>query len=830
MRQLIDGQLICYFIYFIGSIIIGFCTGILFLSNCKSIHLPRISCFLAGFSLTPYIISAYMLFMSFIPYTLPRLFYIIPLYILAIFLIIRNRNAWIPIIYEWFSSRDIFSYFEKRFYALWFVCLYFTYLYPCLPVNILHEVYGSSIVEPLLKALFLLIPLIFLSFLFRVTKRKSSLSVNVPSRTYILFFRISKECDTEQLYSLKKEIRLTSSAHKALFGAFYLLLLFIMIFYCKTVQQLYGFFYNSTALSKILRYLGFGIASGTLALLLIIPVYIGAKQYKKGDVSSFAYVCRFFFSIMASLAITVLLRQVIIASYCPVTGADASQYLSAALRYVQTLRFSSITLFEGTPDGSLIPLMHHPAWITYLGNALLHTPTAQVGMTFDFPARLAFQMTYLYLFSAIAACSTAFVRQKKGTTLLAVAMPLCYVWLHYIYTSSSKDAFRLVPIILLPAILFGAEQALCENQKAFKPLLTSFLLGYFVMAGHPINALTAVSIVAAFSIYLLLQKRLLCVKTFLLYFSTAVGALAGSFQMLLAFFRTGSLMGKSYDAATLLTGTSYLDNFLNYNQGRLKNTTTYLERLILILTRDNGVLSIPAILSAIAVVLAGLYLYLKRKQVVSSFWYLALIILCNSILLTDIVQWSGISLTQWSVMNLRYTFQLYIFWGIFLTAGIDTFINYLQPFGTRYKLLFFTILCIYTTFPLSTVSFDMPQYTALERYYSSNSLIDEYIQGLTAISDFSGERILIDNYYANYYLNNSALTFLSDRASPIRHAQTPEDLDHAMQEENIRIIMLTSSLRDVYWEDTVLEQYIHDNEYVIPLDEEGDILLYQRVN
>lgn len=134
------------------------------------------------------------------------------------------------------------------------------------------------------------------------------------------------------------------------------------------------------------------------------------------------------------------------------------------------------------------------------------------------------------------------------------------------------------------------------------------------MMGHPINALTAITIVIAFSIYLLNQKRLFCKQTINLYVATATGALIGSFQIVLAFLKTGSLMGTGYDSTVLLKDTAYWPNFLEYTKNRLQGTETYWERLFLILKRDGGILSVPAVVGAV-ISIVGVFMLLKKGKI-----------------------------------------------------------------------------------------------------------------------------------------------------------------------------------------------------------------------
>lgn len=283
-------------------------------------------------------------------------------------------------------------------------------------------------------------------------------------------------------------------------------------------------------------------------------------------------------------------------------------------------------------------------------------------------------------------------------------------------------------------------------------------------------------------------------------------------------------MGNGYDAVTLLTDTPYLQNFLEFTEGRLKGTETYWERLLLILMRDNGILCVPAVIGAIVVI----GIMLKKRKGISEFGYLALLVICNSILLTDIIQWSNTSLSKWCVMNVRYTFQLYAFWGIFLAVGINEVVDKFSEFSLKKMTGISITFGLYTSLPLAIVWLIMPQYDPVYSFHSSNSVVDEYVQGVMASYEYPETRILIDNFYANYYLNNTALTFLSERSASIRRASTLDELDQALDDEKIDVIMLTHSLRDVYWKDTPLEEYVHNENFAIPIDEDGGTWIYVR--
>lgn len=832
MRQLIDEQIVSYFIYLAGSISISISIGIWALSLKKYLRISEMGCFLFGFSLTPYFIGSMMLLMSFIPIKLPRIVYILSVYIVVFVVTSLRRKIWLPDIKACILKIGTPSFYKKELFVIWCCCLFMIFVYPALPINTLHKFYGGSFIEGISRGIILLAVILLCFYIFWRERKSINISVlsgeGKKSEQYILKWNFEVEKAGIKEFGRKNRLELSSRVFINGYGALKVLIpISIMFVYIVLLKQFWEYLYLWDSGKTLIRDMGFVISISGMTFLLFSVFMLLCGGHEKERVQILYQAIQVLMVITSSLTIFILLRQVCISSYSPVVGADANEYLSAALRYVNDLRFCSITLFDGTPDGSLMPLMHHPTWILYLGNALMYTPTAGMGIYVDFAARLAFQMTYIYLFAAIAACTSAIVKNNNGIMLLSTALPLAFSLFSYIYTASSKDAFRLIPLVLLPIVLLGVEKKFQQGRRDCKGLLIAFGTGCFVMMGHPINALTAVTIVIAFSIYLLNQKRLFCKQTINLYVATATGALIGSFQIVLAFLKTGSLMGTGYDATALLKDTAYWPNFLEYTKNRLQGTETYWERLFLILKRDGGILSVPAVVGAV-ISIVGVFILLKKGKNISEYGYMSIVVFLNSLLLTDIVQWSDTTLSKWCVMNARYTFQIYIFSGIFVAASISKIIENGFRLAFRKRLVITVILGVYVTIPLAVVCFRMPQYEPLERYKIANCIVDEYVQVSMCASKFPGSRVLIDNFYANYYLNDTALTFLSENAILIREAETLEELDQAMEAENISVIMLTESLRDVYWKDAPLEEYVHNTDYATIIDEEGETWIYVR--
>ena len=832
MRAQIDGQLFSYLAYLFSSLLIATAAGTFCLSKARTIYLPRQSCFLLGFSSGPYIIGVYMLILSFLPFKIPRLVTLLAPCVVALATLFVHRHLLYRSFNKFLLNRE-FNIFEKTAAYCWTILLYFALIYKALPFNSLKAIYGASKWEALFQLLAMMPPIILAGIVLWVWKKqltKKNAAASICELEWNFTYKLDQTVKHSKRGGLKASARCVWYLSETVI-VFVLTALLGSAF--LAVRACLNYFLLESVWPIGLRYFVLSIIVGVV-VFIIISIFYFVFGRSESFPQMWKKVYRIFALLMAILTLFILFREVLISSYSPVIGSDASEYLSAALRFAQNRQFQSITLFQGTPDGSLIPLMHHPAWITYLGNALLHTPTRIVGAPVDFAARLAFQMTYVYLFAAIAACARAFA--KKTAMFLAMIFPLSFALLSYVYTSSSRDAFRLIPVVLLPAVLLSAERRLHKNtlaqKKSWTTLLTPFWVGSMVMMGHPINALAAVSVVLAFSIYLLCKRRLVCKSTIYLYLATALGALSGSFQMIWSFLSTGSLMGKGYDAESLLQNTPYLNNFLMYSQRRLKGTTNYPQRLEMILTRDYGVLSVTAVVVSVIVVMALLVKRARTKKPMQPFGFLSLVVVCNSILLTDIVRWSNTTLTQWCVMNVRYTFQLYLFWGLFLAVVIVKVIDRTSQIKNVIAAAGISIaLMCYTVLPLASVSLSMPHDSSEDatwRYIYHEDYTDQYAEARAVEAMQPEKRALIDNFYANYYFDNQCLTWLSEKAGPIRRADTLDTLDQALSAQNIGTIILTASHRDVYWQNTVLEEYVQDSNYVTPINEEGEIWVYMR--
>lgn len=508
------------------------------------------------------------------------------------------------------------------------------------------------------------------------------------------------------------------------------------------------------------------------------------------------------FSIAALLT---AVSTIVITIPAPILGADATEYMTSASEIANTRTFASVNFYNGSENGSQIGVVHHPAWIAYLAQALMHGTTQPFGYPNDIAARTAFPMTYVYLLIAVYALARAFLPRRYS--LLAAALAACTPQLGYLIALNSREGFRIIPILLLILVLYGYTQAVSKERRILWPeLLVVFFTASFVMMGHVINAIPAAAIGLAAILFLILSKNL-NIRTILMGAFAALGGVFGSIQIPLGYLEHGKLLSDIISLDTMLAGTVYLKNFEAYQLSRLGDTRTYLDRLNVLIRYDHGVLTAVGVAVGILFVILLIRAVRKRKPTSIS-GMIGLTGIFFALLFTDLFSWSGYTLSQWSIMNIRYLSHLYPLYAVLVAGGLYLLEN-LRVKRALLSLGISAALCCYAVYPSAQVGCTYPFENQVELYQPA---AEAYTAAYREHQQYGG-RILIDNYYCNYYFNCEAMTIFSDAANEIRRAQTLDELTAALKKEKIDAIMITYDFYSIYWEDTILLQLVNSSDY-----------------
>jgi hypothetical protein len=784
-------QLIFGGIFIFQILLVSLAGGLVLYQNPKILRIPGFSRFLMGAALSPYIIGLYTWLLGGIPIKLPTLLYILPLYLLSIYIVFHYRTKLL----------NLYQKLWRRNYSSW-ECTFFIALVSIgIPSIIGITLIYQRIIKP--DIIFLLLIIFSIASLFFL------LLFLLIYRAKIDFHMLSSEKHNSSLYVIFTIMLMGISAISLrflVFGKFKQ--------YTMTINKQILFFILLSLLFFIIFLLMRALYTHNITVKGILHKTPFTKHQIKERFSSFfgqfIRLCAPICFIALCFYLTIILTSTFIS---PITGADASQYSAEALAYAKTMNWSDANGFLGSKDGALLANIHSFAWPAYLANALLHImPGTEFGYPNDFPLRIAIHMNIPLLIMAIIAVAGVF--QKK---LLIASVLLFFGSTDFrtVINGASRDAYRLIPLILLVCVLIGAEKALHKKCFNIKFYIIPCLIGAFVMMGHPINAFSAVAIILAFTFYLLLVKKF-SFQTIILYSVILVGAILGSLQILFAFISTGKMTGGLIDINDILYNTPYYDNFMNYSNGRLQNTNNFLERFLYIIFHDNGLINILGIVFSLILLFIIIFKYIhNNKYSITLFVYL--IVLFNIILLLDIFGWSGFSLTQWYVKNMRYTLHLKLFFAFGLSCalchGFSIIYKNLSTYSDVDKGGIAAFLGAILLFPLliGALQWGFPSYKS-----SRNYIEDNFIPVHNIIESIGNRRLLIDNYCDNYYYNNKALSIFTEPAKTILHAQTFDELAAAFKENNIGAVIIKTSYVGVYWKDSLLLNYLNKNAYSPP--------------
>lgn len=303
-------------------------------------------------------------------------------------------------------------------------------------------------------------------------------------------------------------------------------------------------------------------------------------------------------AIGAAIVLAALAQPIAYRISQPVGGSDALQYLDQAERLAETRDFRSYPGFRGLDDGSLRGDIHGPAWPAYLAHALMANAaaTGEVGPPRDLAVRAALSLTFLSTFIAIGAVTFAF-RGLLLAPLFAVLIFLTTSHVDYILSDASRDGFRVVPILVMIALLIGQ---LRHRSIARDPLTCVVLLALVAIAvvnGHTLATVEVPLIVAAWLV-LANWRKLTLLPSFLVLAALGVGALAGGFHYVQAYLETGSPWGSNVIAEHALEGTPYESALGGVHDPRISGGTSALGMAWTILARDLGQLAGGILVSA----------------------------------------------------------------------------------------------------------------------------------------------------------------------------------------------------------------------------------------
>ena len=343
----------------------------------------------------------------------------------------------------------------------------------------------------------------------------------------------------------------------------------------------------------------------------------------------------------------------------PTIGNDSLIYLSEARAFVESGSLSALNHGDGDPSTGLPPSHPHlPLFSLYLAHGLLFAdpalqPLQPVGD--DLPVRFAFQASIVFLIVALAGLAMAVgrgLRYELAIPFLAVGTFALFGAFEYMSFMSSCDAFRLVPMAGLIALVTGMARA---GRISIATVAGLAAATFFFLSAHTVNlyfaAVLAPVLLAALLAGKVPLKGILIAGAF-----AAVPAGVVGLHYFHAFQETGRFLGNGMNYYHYV-GTPLEAAFRNYGDWG-GSTLNFWSAFHKIMIDQGGVPSYLTLFAALALLCIAFLGQLPDRMSVSTLCLAFLSMLLVPHLLSGSSQ--DFSMREALIGNYRYAYTIFI--------------------------------------------------------------------------------------------------------------------------------------------------------------------------
>jgi tetratricopeptide (TPR) repeat protein len=339
-------------------------------------------------------------------------------------------------------------------------------------------------------------------------------------------------------------------------------------------------------------------------------------------------------------------------AWSPISGHDALLYSSKAAKFAEQRTISAIYGLRGDPAGTAREDSHGVLYPAFLGHAMLTKMNGQqAGPPDDYAVRFAFQASFPLMLLAVVALGASY--RLMGVGALAVILLLMVGRFEYVSFQSSRDAYRIIPILLYSALLVELSPARLRARAHPSVVLPLLLLPVAALYGHTLSGIVAAISTVVWAGCVVVRRAPL--RTVMLLLAIiGVGFVLGSLRYLDLYLLDGVIQGYASVEGTV-NGT-VLAPILQASR-REVGQVGLLARLNLPFAIDGFRLSVAGIAAAFA----SLAWWWRVRNVKQAFVFLllGLTVLAVFLPLTGLLDYSGYRISRSFVRNERYTLHWY---------------------------------------------------------------------------------------------------------------------------------------------------------------------------
>ncbi len=488
----------------------------------------------------------------------------------------------------------------------------------------------------------------------------------------------------------------------------------------------------------------------------------------------------------AAIAAFVTWKLAIAASGIPI-GHDALIYLAEAKGFAQERTIAAIPTFDGAP-GRLVKVHPHQfVFQAYLAQALM-AGSGTIGYPDDAVARAAMQIPFLLM--GMGAAGVALAVAPVWTAGFAVALTCLVGQIDYIIRAFSVDAFRMLPLLALIALLIAAVR---QRLGISRILLIGAMAGLTGLA-HAFNMILLVLIGA--SLALACAVRLIRVRSLIaIYLAMAVFLMPAAYYYVSNYIDYGHPLGYGlhyffYRDSPLWEAFSKQEHWMKL-EGPLA--------ALLKLWSQFGILvSVAAVMAAIAGAVMARFIPSARRLAFLGGLFLVL-------MLGLLVPVGGrVSLQGAMLSNFRYGLPIYVIGAVVIAAALAIL---LKACSRRIQLQrpaqLATAAAIAIAITATSIhvvrSWHVYDYASSSAYTAKNeAFIARLVDSLQP-----GSNWVTDRYTTAYFTARPPVFLYSKLGSPLIRAKSANEVNDLIAAMNIRAVALYDDAPD-WWPATAL--------------------------
>jgi tetratricopeptide (TPR) repeat protein len=531
------------------------------------------------------------------------------------------------------------------------------------------------------------------------------------------------------------------------------------------------------------------------------------------------YLCALFL-------IGLVTSKIVVNGNAIIQSHDSLVYLTNALDFANERTYESTLSYLDDPEGNFRGTSHSFIFSAFLSHALLHTDSSTLGYPNDHAARWAFQVTIVYMFLAMFALALTF--RTVGVGALSLILLLQVSQLEYISYASSRDAFRVIPLILFTILLASLTRNMLNNKLRQFTLIPLFILSAFSLMGHTLGGIVVVMVILSWLFWVGWWNRKIWRNIILINLVIILGLLIGGLHYVDRYLKTNSIMGESTGRNALIgTPLEYAINPSTSDERLMSIHATKIERLTITLGLDQGKLSIPGLL------FGGLsIIFISRFKKDKDYAQLPFI---GGITFTIILPFSGLmdldfyELSRAFSSNIRYSIHWYPFLAICISALVLYSYNWLLDTGKSSVKFFANMFLIVLSLLISYSSYKTidTQWRILSETVENQfaNTINEFNYILATMP--KDKKILMNDGRYSYYLGQQVMTRFAKPTWPVTRAKNEEEVQLAISELNIGAVMLNTREIEGWWDQLPLYSYLNNTHNTIQVYSDNRFQVYR---